>query len=393
MPYTSYLDPTKWNRFMEEAIINAIDERFNTDQNQKWKDEMSGFINTNVLIQNIGNNSLNLAPIVITNIVNTSGALYTLFTNIPFSTQAVNAVIDIQGVSGFTTFQPNGQFTVLSTTKTVKGYTQININTGVASGGGTYIKNSGTFSFQNTGNLIANQLIDYIHLLNIKCKFTKPIYQPTVIGSTAGTPIVVSLNYFNNLRSSSLWNNVMVTMSGWNTNTSANGTFFIKIINDLNFELYSDINLQNPIVGIANETNSSVSFGLTYYNSANKYLSTQKINTLSIPTWDNPNYELQGNRINLYPMNIINNVITTPCTEVTIDYVCKPKLPYVNSQQNDAYSGIYLDGDDTAFDLSTIAPEKFWFSVSDNAALAYSGGSARDQELQQATGIQLQKNP
>ena len=391
MAYTGYFSAAQFNQFFEDAMISAIERRYQSSQDMKFKDEMSSFIKTNVLIQNIGQNSINLRPIAITNLDNFTGNFWRAEMNIPFAPQNVNAVIDIQGVTGFTN-NPNGLQTITSITNTVKGAVEI-FFTATAYGAGSYTMNSGYFSFQNTNNLVANQLIDYIHLLNIKCKFSQPLDDLHTISSTNGTPVVVQLNYYNKLRSSNWKDNpVQIGMSGWALNTSANGTFYVKKINNLQFALYSDVYLQNPVAGVANETNSSVALTLVYYNNASKYISTQKANSLITPTWDKPGYERAGSQLNIYPMNIYSGVITTPCTEVTLDYICNPQLPYLYSPQNDVYSGTYVDANDNLFDVSTIYGEKFPFSVCDDVALFFVE-STRDMNLNEIAVETINRNP
>lgn len=389
-PYTGYYSPLQFNSQFELALIDAIDRRFKDTQDMKLQDEMSTFVKTNVIVSNFGNNSINLRPIPIISLT-VSGTTWTLKTSVPFAPLSLDLYIFISGVSGFTT-NPNGTFAITSFITTVKGCMGITFTTTTSTG--TYVQYSGTFAFQNmTNSSPAPQIIDYIHLLNIKCKFSQPVYEPIITGSTGGTPIVVSLNWYNKLRTSN-WkdNTVQVMMSGWNSNTSANGTFYIKKLNNLQFALYSDVYIQNPVVGVVNETNDDISFSLVYYNNASKYLSTQKANSLITPSWDKPAYERSGRQLNIYPVNIFGGVITTPCTEVTMDYICNPQLPYVNDQQNQVFSGTYVDATDNTFDLLTIYSEKFLYSVIDDLALIFVE-STRDESLGQSATEQISRNP
>jgi hypothetical protein len=390
LAYTGYLSPAVFNKYWEDAFFQAIEERFQQDQTQKVKDELSQFINSNVTVTNIGNNSLNIAPIVVSNMINVSGTSWTLYTNIPFAPQANMAQIYISGTTGFSTFNPIGVFNVNGFGQTVNGTTSINF-TATHNVGGSYNQNSATFSLQNNNNLVPNQLIDYVHLLNVKCNFTKPVYVPLVSQSTGSTPVVCTLNWYNNFRTSSIKNDVLVTMSGWLTNTSANGSFYIKKINDLQFQLYSDINLQNPVIGIADETNNSVSLGLTYYNSARPYLDTEVISPQNTPTEKSPRYKITGNKIVFYGDPYLNS----PCTQVNISYIGKPKLPYDNYQlveDNNLYSGTYVDAADNNFDLTTLYSEKLLLNTTDRMIIIFSEFS-RDIELAQFTTQQLQQNP
>ena len=371
--YTGYVSPAIWNNLIEEALFQYIEEMYKKPQDQQERDFATSFIATNVKVTSLGNNSLNIRPIVITNIVNTSSTNWTLETNIPFAPVTLPAQIDIKGASGFTN-NPNGQFPIVSFGTSVKGTVIINF-TAPAKGSGSYIVNSGMFSFQNIGNTVPAQLIDYLHVLNIKCKFTKPIYMPLVTNSTNTTPITCTVNWYNNLRSSSEKNNVLVSMEGWATNTNANGNFYIKKINDLNFQLYSDINLQDPVAGISNEANTDISFGMTYYNAAKPYLSTEKISNQNLPTAKSPRYENTNNTLLIYGDPLLNLV----CTEVTIDYLRQPQFYEAYSYNNDAYSGIYIDSGDNNFDLTTIYAENMLFRalkyLTDIVAMSIRDGS------------------
>jgi hypothetical protein len=198
---------------------------------------------------------------------------------------------------------------------------------------------------------------------------------PLVTNSTNGTPITCTVNWYNNLRSSSEKNNVLLTMSGWLNNTSANGSFYIKKINDLQFQLYNDITLQTPVVGIANETSSSISWGMTYYNSAKPYLATEEISNQNTPTDKSPRYRNTNNTLLIYG----DRLLDLPCTEITISYLRQPQFYEAYSYNNDAYSGIYIDSGDNNFDLTTIYAENMLFRtlkyLTDIVAMSIRDGS------------------
>ena len=394
-PYTGYWSPPQWNNQFEMSLINCIERRYEQTQDMKFKDEMATFIKTNVVISNFGNNSINLRPIPIIGLT-VSGTTWTLLTTVPFAPLSSLLYVNISGVTGFSV-NPNGHFKITSFLNGVKGCTGLTFTTTTATG--TYSSYSGTFSFENGASsfisptLPVPQVIDYIHLLNIKCKFAQPLYSLNTVSSTNGTPIVVNLNNYNKLRSSDWKNNpTQITMTGWLTNTAANGTFYIKKLNNLQIALYNDVYLQSPVVGTVNETNNAVSISLVFYNNANRYISTQKANALITPSWDKPSYERAGRQLNIYPINMFGSSITSPCLEVTMDYICNPQLPYVSDQNNEVYSGLYVNASDNPFDLTTIYSEKFLYAVNDELAIGFVE-SSRDTTLNEIAVEQIQRNP
>jgi len=135
---------------------------------------------------------------------------------------------------------------------------------------------------------------DYRHLLAIKCKYLSYI-DVAVTGVTNASPIVVTVNRQNNLRTGD-----RVAISGVVGNTNANGTFYVKKMGSYRIGLYADKNFITPVAG-----NGAYVFGgnisRVFYEYAKPYFSDRKISIYGKPTVDHPKFELATGEIKIYP--------------------------------------------------------------------------------------------
>lgn len=219
---------------------------------------------------------------------------------------------------------------------------------------------SNQVSLITTGTLVT----DYEHLLAIKAKFLTSMPGLTVTGATNTTPIILSVNALNVLRTGN-----SIVVSGVFGNSAANGTHFLKRISRKKFELYSDITLLTPVAGNGNYV-SGGTIQLVNYNYCRKYYSDQKISTLGIPTVDAPKFEITQNLIKIYPLEY-------SCSEVNMDYIKK--------------SSVFITSTDNVIDLEDTYPVKFLYYVSDVASQLFSE-SIKDQELFQTSTFETKTN-
>lgn len=361
--YTGYLDPTKQNRLFEKAFIQAVERRFLNKQDQKVKDEINNLISINNVLTVINNNSFYGLPLPIVNLT-VSTTTWTLTTFLPHNV-AVGNTINLSGILGFVT-PPNGNQAVLTTpTPTTLTFT-------ATTSTGTYTPNSGV------EYLVNGSLQDYFHTLTLKAKFLKTINGlngvinglPVITGASNTSPIVVTLFNYNDFRDYE-----QVTISGITGNTNANGTFYIKKLNDFNFSLYSDSLLQTPVAGNGVYGGIPV-LSRVYYNYLRLLNSDEKISSLNKPTEKSPRLEVANGLLVIDPL-------TFPCQEVTIDYIKKPLSVYT--------SGFVIDITDSVLNLSLYYNEKLLLSVVDEAVLIFSQ-EVRDPEMQAAAMEQISDN-
>jgi hypothetical protein len=177
-------------------------------------------------------------------------------------------------------------------------------------------------------------ITDYYHLMNLSPKFVVIVPSTAITDATNTTPIRITLSKDSNLRTGQ-----RVVIGSVTSNTNANGNRYLKRLNNKTYELYSDANLQNPIVGNGIFSNGS---GLIYqvvYNYAKDLKSNRKFSILNEPNIYSPFYEIGSSAIRIYPQDV-------PCSEVTIDYISTPVLIDVQNASTDlllTYSERFLE--------------------------------------------------
>ena len=285
------------------------------------------------------NNTLGTQPLQISALVATSGTVFLITTVLPHQLSNGEAVT-ISGVLGTIGANANISTTVRST----NGSNQFTILVGTTAG--VYTANSGQV-------VTASTLLNYWHLLAVKCKYVQPDYTWSIVSMTGNAiPIVVTINTFNAYRTGD-----QVTITGSIGNTNANGTFYIKKLNSYNIQLFSDINLQAPVLGNA-AWSSGGTLSKIYYKYAFPYISEQKISSITVPTTQLPAFEVANNVINLYPM-------APACVETTVDYITKPPVTITST--------------DNVIDLELYYPLDFLAYVLDTATQLFSE-QVRDRE-------------
>jgi len=351
--YTKYLDTTKANKLFKDALISVIERVYLSDYEQKQWDDISFLTNTNVVLP-VVNNYIQNAPVSITGMTY-SVPYITINTLLPHGL-ITGSTFSLQNVAGLFTAPQNINNTSWTVSKVIS---PTSFTFQVLNCTGTYINGTGSI----LGSLYLN---DYWHLLSVECLFTAPIYNLTVANvSTNATPVKVTLNNRNNLRTGDL-----LTISGLVGPTALNGTFYAKSLNDLTIALYQDVNLQIPVTNTALYiSGGQVSRVSNEY--AQPLTSKMKIGVLNTPTPVNPYFEIANNQIKIWPLNV-------PCTQVTIDYIRQPS--------------VIIDATDNNIDLTTYYPEKFLFTIVNEAQTLYASLS-RDMELLQTASMELGKNP
>lgn len=347
--YTGYLDNTKKNRLFKDALIAVVERTYKQNEEVKTWDELT-YVTTVSNLFTPSNNVLDTAALQIVGVLPV-GATFRITTRLPHNivTGQVVTISGVAGTGGIT--NANGTFTA-----TVINATSFSVSFALAAGAYTL----------NTGIVVTQATIsDYWHLLAIKCLFNTPIYGVKVTDATNRTPIAITVNNRNIIRTGS-----QVVISGVTGNTAANGTFYARVRNDFQFDLYSDVNLQTPVVG----TGAYVSGGIVSIvnnNYASPLTSKMKQGVLNTPTPKDPYFEIANDLIKIHPLS-------QPCTTVKIDYIRVPQ--------------VVIDVADAVTDLTLYYPEKFLYAILNEASVIFAQ-MTRDPELFQEANIDQRKNP
>lgn len=352
--YTGYIDNSKMNRLFKDALISILEKKYQADDTIKVKDEATFLTRTNVAFA-VNNNQVYTAPLQIASIsvVGTTGTFTTFLPHNLIDGDKVN----ISGVAGLVP-APSGIYTITK----VSAY--IFTATVAATGATIHTANTGVFTSTNTSS-VRNMVNDYWHVLNVKPVYYDREYNVAISGISNTSPIVVTMAYYNTYRTGE-----QVNISGALVNTAANGSWYIKKLNNFKFALYYDINLQTPVAGNGVYTSGAVLSRITS-RVATPYESNVKVGTLNIPTTFEPGYEIADNLLKFYPLTIT-------CQSVTLDYIKVPDK--------------VVDVADTITDLTLYYPEKLLYLIIDQAIILF-GIQASDNELFKEGAISVQTNP
>lgn len=377
MEYTGYLSPVQLSNELERAFIQAIYDIFvSGNQTTTQKDRLNTLVNTGVVLTNINNNQIYTQPVSIVNVVNVATTSWYFVPFLP-PNLVIGQTIIIQNIAGFTNNPPSGSYVVTNLIGSQVYFTA------PASGGGAYTAGSGSFVFPGgmlfIGNNYSqfNNLNDYWRFLAMKVQFNTSLSLPAIvrkwspitpaIASITGNsvPVIVTMNYYTNLR-----NEDNISITGVSGNTNANGSFYIKKLNDIQFALYVDKYFQAPVIGNG-AYGGGGSLSRILYRYCTPYLSDEKINSLNKPSPENPRYELANTLIKIYPQDI-------PAQQVTIDYIRRPTQIYA--------SGYIIDCTDSVINLENFYPKDFLTLITNVAANTFLA------ELRDDSGLNLTAN-
>lgn len=224
----------------------------------------------------------------------------------------------------------------------------------------TYTPSSNTINLQAGGAGIS----DYFRLYNLSAKFVLPM-NVNVIAASNTTPIRITLSASTNLRTGEL-----VVISGITSNTNANGSRYLKKVSSKIFELYSDINLLNPIAGNGTYSGTAGQISRVIYNFTKNLKPNRKFSVLNEPTVYDPFIEVANNLIKIYPL-------TSACSEATVDYISTPT---------------YIDVTDNVTDLLLVYSQRFLYFLADETCRLM-GLYSRDPELMQGEQAEMIQQP
>lgn len=393
MSFTDYISQgPQADVYFQKAMIETVEDLYLQIQDQRIKDELYGFTQSNFLVSVINSttNSINLGPSVAAiisyqnNFPVAGTVTYTVTTIQPHNIPAViGNFVYLSGVQGLTylsTHNNNWQVTVVNA--------NVFTFSVVATETGTYTNNSGMFYWNNTSaNSSPLQLINYFHLLNITATYVKTIYPPIGISTlisdaTNNSPVRISLFTWNNLRTGD-----QVTLNGFSLNTNANGTFYINKVNSLQFDLYNDKYFLSPVIGNgAYVPTDPMTIGRTYIKPCKPYMPDERISPLSNPSEDSPRYLESNNQLIFYPQNPAKLI------SLSFDYVTLPLNIFDTTEPFTTYPYAFINTNDNVLDMSVYYHHRFLERLPEKFIELVSRQS-RDNDLMQETQIIDQNNP
>ncbi len=349
--YTGYFDDARLNRIFKSALLQSVEQKYRTLDQEKIYDELRFLIKTEESFK-VNNNKLYLQPLAISSIsLGGGGATFT--TELPHNLIANDTVVisDVTGITG----SINGSFTV----DTIASDYSFFITIGGL--GGSYTSISGLASIPIKG------IMDYMHSLTIRANFNQTIKEAGSVASVyIGSDYVkITFKQTHNIRPQEL-----ITISG------VSGTGTVTDLNDdWNISRYDDYSIwiSTSVTGTVSSV-KNIAVSQYFYEYCKYNYSDRKIGVFGIPKVSEPSYEDGNDLIKIYPLDEI-------CDEITIDYLARPQ--------------VYIDFSDTTltnFDWGTRYPEKFLYYVIDYAAnIVYS--FIRDTEGIQIESKTILENP
>lgn len=349
--FTAYLDNAKLNRFINEGFIFTVQSIYNTRlSNQNAFDEMSYLIAVNQTFPVFANTITTGNHVTDISAITNTGFVATITTSLPHNL-TTGMRITFQSITG---------------TGNITGFNNQTYPVIVVSPTSFTI----TATFVNTGTFTAGQIIypdnisDYYHYLWAESTFVSP-FSFVVSGSTNSSPINITLS-----RRSPLRDKDQVVISALLGNTAANGTWYVKQLNELQYALYSDVDLKVKSQGNGTQVGTGdiaqvVTQTMRFKRSDEKHGAYGEATPLT------PFFQQGKNQIVVLPTE-------KRCTQIKMDYI--RTLPFS------------IDVANTVIDLENFLPNYFWYKVVDQTAAIFSS-SSRDGQLLQTSAQKLAINP
>ncbi len=350
--YSMYWPTARWDRAIQEATINTIQNKYlGYLNNQNAFDEMNYFITTSATYPvNATTNTLYLGTHSIPLIsIFPTGTTLTVTSSLPHDLLTGTRITFTNIVATGTLFSLNNQ----TYTVTVIDSVTFTVTTSAALVG---VFTSGEITFPDS-------IFDYYHYLWGQATFTQ-LTAYTVVKSTNASPIKITLNKRSYLRSGD-----HVVIAGIGGNTNANGTFYLKQANEFDYFLYSDVKLTTPVSGNGKQT--GIGTVSEIFNSVLRFKrSDEKGNVYGTPTVQNPYFQQSKNLIRILP--------DEPCSSLKIDYIRTPTF--------------FIDVTDTVTDLTNYFNLDMQYAIK-NETLRIFAAASRDILLTQTSTISKQENP
>ncbi len=306
--YSDFYDNTELSDLFKEALFLSIERKYASMVEQRDYDALSSAIKVGKVFT-LSDNAISTRPIAISAVTNSTTTI-TVTTSTAIGI-VVGDQVKFAQIGTFVTVPAiNGNyFTVASVisptqfTFTVTTFTS-----------GAYVPASGYIIDGIDVNGVSKLTIgDYMHLLAVKARYAYPITvrnkQLKIVDATNTQPVVLTLSTANgNLRTGD-----EVTISGVYGNINANGTYFLKKVNDLKVALYRDDRFLNPVSGNGVYTGGGEVIKIDY-NQCTPLFPNEKISDYSIGTTIEPKFERGDIELKFLPDNL-------ECDQITIDYI------------------------------------------------------------------------
>lgn len=354
-PYTAFLNPTRGNRLVKEALYRASEMVYKGLDAQGEYDELSVLIKTNKTYTPI-NNVVSFLPAIIVS-VGQSGGLsptVTIVTQTPHwmitgSTATVASIAGYVMASG----NFNGTWVITRISDTSFSY----VATGAQVTSGAYTGTGRTYAASQT-------VLDYYHYLRSAAKYVEAL-TPVITGVSIATNAILTTDINHNLRTDDPITIAGITGTAPVTNLNADHVV-TEVINETSFR-----------VGVSTIGGTYVSGGTlsrTVYEDCVQYVSDKKIALFGQPSVLRPRVEFTENAVKIYANKIL---LAKTCAELTIDYMAKP--------------AIEPDMTNSTTDLEFYFSVPFLYLIMDKAAENFAG-QVKDQRLQQTQMMALRDN-
>ncbi len=349
--YTGYYDTVKADRCFKKAYINVLQAIYNQRlDNQNAYDELSYLIVIDA-VRNVINNTVFHKNIPVSSLTYVGNSV-TVITELPHNLLAGDV---------FTPYNIGGTLTIPNlngvggTINTVINPTSFEYTASFSPSGAYY---------NGTGEIkTPNAYTDYLHLLYAECTLAWKRYY-VLTGATNSAPVRIGFSERTPLRDKDL-----IRISGAAGNTSINADSYLLQLNDRLYALYSDQNLEFPVVG-----NGVYSGGGTVYEIITSPLRIkhpdQKGSVYGRPTPTTP-FLQQGELV----FKVLPDV---PCETIKMDYIKIPPV-WINTANN-------------TIDYERYFPFYFIEKLAIEAA-RYFGFSSRDGALVQGMTEENIENP
>lgn len=328
--FTNWTGVAAANRWFRSSYIKTINDIYSERlNNQRAFDQIGYLIALNTVFNvNQTNNSITYAQTPIVS-VTFSGTVATVSTEVPHNLQVGDAI----RITNLTTAPVLASpFTAtVSNVTGVQSFTFPIVFVGTAT--------AGTGTVETATPVTSTNVNDYLHYLYGEATFVTPYYNLKVLTASNTTPIKLQLNKRNKIRSGD-----KVVIAGIVGNINANGEYYVKELNPSigdelwNLALYSDINLQTPVVGNGASTSQGTISTVTESKGMKLWLSDQKGALYGQPSLYEPYFQQGKLSFTIYPL-------TSVCRSVKLDYIRKQPRE--------------IDADDDTYNLENEYPYYF----------------------------------
>lgn len=220
------------------------------------------------------------------------------------------------------------------------------------------VKTDVTFPLSSNTISLTTGITDYNHFLEGRVSMQQEL-DLAITGASKTSPIRLTFNKKGNLRSGD-----KLKIAGVLGTTTANRIRYIKMVNSLQGDLYTDYKLTIPVAGHVTYIS-----GGTVIRYVDSYLqpNDQKTAKLGQPSLYYPKYEVANGLFKVLPLN-------TPCDSVVMDYLSKPT--------------VFIDVLDNTIDLELSYSLRMIDNLADMVCKLM-GESSRDNPLVQNSEMQL----